>query len=404
MSQIPQIPTSSGRNHFNLEIASISTCNMACTYCFEGDELKSKKKQPTQNIEHIISKMETLLTDQKFMSIYNGICLNFWGGEPTLNYEWNKELITQTKIKFPGLVSYFFYSNGYSLEKVRRHLDLFSENEHEDNTIRLQISWDGVSNGRVNHSNEATNDKVQDHIIELAKLYPKLNLMTKATIQPEELLHLEDLWLGYHSLFVKVNSINSRVTITFSPTLNYVDDYAMEQEYLNKLSINFGKVLKLEEAFYDKYRFHLFGWFSMDHAGARVKRMTNCSAGINLAAIDYDGNLSVCHGTLYSPLKKDFISFQNTNIKDSNEDFKVKLFKTREELQKSHSYIADECINCTATVCYKCPVVNLEQLNDGVQSENFQKRDPRHCSIYKLFGKFDRLLINIKVQKYKEVS
>ena len=29
---------------FNFEIASTSNCNMVCTYCFEGDELKSKAK------------------------------------------------------------------------------------------------------------------------------------------------------------------------------------------------------------------------------------------------------------------------------------------------------------------------------------------------------------------------
>jgi len=395
----------SHRNPFNLEIASISTCNMACTYCFEGDELKSKKKQPEENIDHIIYKIDTLLNDSKFMSIYNGICLNFWGGEPTLNYEWNRDLILRTQILFPGKISYFIYSNGYNLEKVQKHINLFNEEQQKDDTIRLQISWDGIVNGRVNHSGTSTNFKVKETILALAKEYPNLNFSTKATIQPEELLQLEELWLGYHGLFTEVTKFNSRAIVTFSPTLNYVDDYATDQEYLNKLSINFGKVLKLEEVFYDKYKFHLFGWFSNDHASARVKRMTNCSAGINLAAIDYEGNLSVCHGTLYSPLKKDFISFQNTNIKDSNQDFKDKLFKTREELEKHHSYVADECISCTATVCYKCPVINLEQLNEGVQSKNFQKRDPRHCNIYKLFGKFDRLLINIKVQKYKkEVS
>ena len=79
-----------GLPSFNLEIATTSTCNMACTYCFEGEELKSKQKQHHQNIEPIIQKIDLLLSDPKFCMEYSGICLNFWGGEPTLNYSWNK--------------------------------------------------------------------------------------------------------------------------------------------------------------------------------------------------------------------------------------------------------------------------------------------------------------------------
>ncbi len=393
------------RNHFNLEIATISSCNMACTYCFEGEELQSKKTQPKENIDSIIQKMQALLTDEKFLSEYNGICLNFWGGEPTLNFEWNKELIHKAKKQFKDRVSFFIYSNGYSYTKLTQHIDLFSVTEMYNDTIRIQISWDGISNGRVNHREEATNERVRENIIKISKNYWNLNLTTKATIQPEELIKLDTIWLRYFDLFQDIYKHSSRTRVIFSPTLNYVDDYATEQEYLDQISLSFGKVLKLEEAFFDKYKTHLFGWFSDDHSSARTKRMTNCSAGINLAAIDYEGNLSVCHGTLYSPLKKDFIAFQNTNIKDSNQDFKIKLFETREQLKKKHQYVADECISCTATICYKCPVVNLEQLNEGVNADNFQTRDPRHCNIYKLFGKFDRILINIKSQKNnKEVS
>ena len=39
---------------FNFEIAS-TNCNMACTYCFEGDELKSKQKKQ-ENIPKNCSK------------------------------------------------------------------------------------------------------------------------------------------------------------------------------------------------------------------------------------------------------------------------------------------------------------------------------------------------------------
>jgi radical SAM protein with 4Fe4S-binding SPASM domain len=135
---------------------------------------------------------------------------------------------------------------------------------------------------------------------------------------------------------------------------------------------------------------------------ARGKRLTNCSAGINMMAVDYDGTMSACHGTLYSDMKKDFSNHISTNIKDPNQKFLTRFFESREELKKSTEYVADSCINCEATVCYKCPVVNIEQLNE-FKPENFQVRDTRHCNIYKTFGKFDRALIESKSYKYRTI-
>ena len=68
---------------------------MACTYCFEGEELKSKAKQKQENIPKIVNKLKELLQDTGFRKEYSGIVLNFWGGgEPTINFNWNKDLIT----------------------------------------------------------------------------------------------------------------------------------------------------------------------------------------------------------------------------------------------------------------------------------------------------------------------
>ena len=98
---------------FNLEVASTPNCNMACTYCFEGEELKSKKQQLPESIPNIVSKVEALLQNKQFNTEYpDGICINFWGGEPTLNFNWNKELIDTIKA-IPELderISYFIYT------------------------------------------------------------------------------------------------------------------------------------------------------------------------------------------------------------------------------------------------------------------------------------------------------
>lgn len=388
-------------SYFNLEIASTSTCNMACTYCFEGEELQSKQVQPKESIPKIILKIKELLDSEKFNNEYpRGICINFWGGEPTLNFEWNKELIETTRKLFGKKVSYFIYSNGFDYKKLAQHIDLFTNDDLLYNRLRVQISYDGIPNGRIQHNGKSTNELVENHIKTFALMYPELQLTTKATIQPEELKVLETIWRKFYDLYKSIKSGESnRTIVTFSPTLNYVDNFDdTNEEYIKEISSQFQKVTVLEDAFYRKNSFHLFGWFSENFKEARGKRLTNCSAGINMMAIDYSGQVSSCHGVLYSDKKKDFESFHDMNINQPEEVFIPKFFKSRELLKKHTEHVTHNCITCEATVCYKCPVINIEQIGT-FSPENYQVRDTRHCQIYKTFGRYDRVLMTLKLNK-----
>ena len=93
----------------------------------------------------------------------------------------------------------------------------------------------------------------------------------------------------------------------------------------------------------------------------------------------------------------------------------LQRFKLKPELNR----MDNECKNCEATVCYKCPIVNIEQVAKEIKEhenqekiifkrtapddivKNFQKRDPRHCGIYKTFGPIDRAFVNMKLALIK---
>lgn len=408
---------------FNLEVASTPNCNMACTYCFEGEELKSKSKQTLENIDYIVNRIYELLESKEFSDKYSGITLNFWGGEPTINFEWNKELINRIReIGYVdnNIVDFFIYSNGFDYLKVKKHIDLFTFKELEENKLRLQISYDGIGltpSERIDHKGNSTNERVRNNILTIALVYPELNLRTKATIQPIDLLNIKTIWLDYCDLFHTIyrNSKRSKTEIFYSPTINYIDDFETTEEYLKDLQKAFEEIASYELSFYNKYKRHLFAWFGSGSSGGlnptiqnlNDKRKTNCSAGVNILLLDVEGNASVCHGTLYSPLKEDFKKFTDTNIKDVR--FIDKFFKSRNELEKSINRIDPSCESCEATVCYKCPIINVEQsktqlANENQEnlgnlnyiSENFQTRDSRHCGIYKTFGPIDKALFALK--------
>lgn len=396
---------------FNFEISSTPNCNMACTYCFEGEELKSKEKQSLENIPILVEKIKALLQDEIFSSEYSGITINFWGGEPTINFNWNKELIFAIRKSIPqDQIRYFFYSNGFSYSKVTQHIDLFSEEEIKNGVLRFQISWDGIEGLRVDHSGKQTLGIIRQNILKLAKNYKNLQCSTKATIQPEELLILPKIWDEFYKLFIECQEFQADFEVNFSPTLNYVDDYLTTPEYLKEIEQQFYKVAQKELVFYKKYKRHLFSWFGAEsEKDFYNKRSTNCSAGIHLLVVSIQGDVSPCHGALYSPLKRNFENLSKAKITDTPKDFVKKVHDMRFSLKPELNKLDSECKTCEATVCYKCPIVNSEQHLQkkfpNIQNmdiiNTFQNRDPRHCQIYKTFGPVDRALYNIKKENYE---
>lgn len=413
---------------FNLEIASTPNCNMACSYCFEGEELKSKLKQSDQNIINIIKRMDDLLTDPKFYTEYKGICINFWGGEPTINFDWNKRLIEEIRIKeetWGKKITYFIYSNGFDFKKVQKHIELFSKEELDKDVLRLQISWDGIPGERIDHKGNQTYITIEKNIKNIAMIYPNLNLKIKATIQPREIPILKSIWRKFFDLDEWVQKhTKSKLIVNYSPTLNYVDDFKITDAYLETIKTSFLEIANLELEYFKINGRHLFTWFESNSEEDFIsKRKVNCSAGINIMAFDLEGNASVCHGSLYSPLKDDFIKFHGINIGTTNTvDFRTKFYETREQLKTVQDKFDDGCQTCTATVCYKCPIVNVEQSIKGLEVtekreqltetdlleeetiiETFQDRDSRHCEIYKLFGLIDRALYKLKLNSIKDL-
>ena len=401
MSQTPKLP------YWNLEVSTIPRCNMACSYCFEGEELQSKKSQSRENIVHIVKTIEDLLSDERFQKEYESIRVNLWGGEPTLAYNWNKELIETLATKdYWDRVSFFMYSNGYDFDRVVKHLNIFVNSPlgNQLHKFKIQISWDGFIGDRIDHKGANTHTRVKENILRLALFYPDLDVSVKATLPLKYMLDLPNIWDEFYDLHNKVQKLNPKnFVVTYSPTIDYTTDYdVFHPDSLNnkskELEATFKIIAKKEILFYKKYGYHLFGWFSETLSDLKGRRLFNCSAGVHMAMVNIDNEVLACHGALYPTSKQSkdiFLKQFNTKITDP--DFKDVLFKTRDQLKKQIDRVDDSCKTCSATVCYKCPIVNVEEklktdtpTNDNFVFEQFQSRDPRHCEIYKIFGNIDR--------------
>ena len=75
--------------HFDINMTG--QCNLRCTYCTEAGNDYSPK-----NCDAIIPSMIVFfdrVLQSDLMKQYDGLCINFWGGEPTLKTDSIIELV-----------------------------------------------------------------------------------------------------------------------------------------------------------------------------------------------------------------------------------------------------------------------------------------------------------------------
>jgi len=354
--------------YYSYEITTTQQCNMACTYCFEGEELKDKTKQ--LNEKDIIRSVYDMLNDKEFMKDYTGITLNMWGGESTLN----KEMIINLIQEFANYnIDFFFYTNGYNALDIATII--YKSKELLDNyekRLRFQISFDGMNNDleRVDHAGNGTSKRILKNIDYFKKEFPEIAFTLKSTLMINELYNLVDHWYYWKDLIEKYPEFS------WSPTLEYTQQYDISKEQLDKITDQFLKIAKLDIQYYKNNSRYVWGWF--EH-----KDKSLCSAGINISNVDLEGNVTMCHGALYSTKKDDLIL---GNIKDTNI---IQKIKTNKYYTQEIFTMSDHCKNCVATVCYQCPTVNHE-LNG-----KFYEPKVDLCDVYQSFGKISRT-----VQKY----
>ena len=353
---------------FNLEVTTTQRCDMACSYCFEGEELQNNKRQ--DNTDQIIQRVHDMLNDETFMSQYSGIILEFWGGEPTLNFKMIKRLIFEFK---DCPVDFFSYTNGLNTLNIEGII-LYAKQYIDLNRISFQISYDGLYNDkeRVDHQGKGTSERVLSTLRYLKNKYP-VQISLKATMMVNDLQNMIDQWHHFKSIQDEFHDL------VWAPTLEYTQTYQITDDFIQKIRKQFLLVTKLEIEHYSKYKRNVLSWYN-----ASTTQKAICSAGLNIANIDLDGNLSVCHGALYSPDKKDLV---HSNI--YNADF-LKQLISMQNLHKELLHVPESCESCVATVCYQCPTVQYSVSNKSTYNEKYHDPKSDLCRVYQTFGEIHR--------------
>lgn len=365
------------RGSLTFELTTTALCDLNCTYCFEGVKSNPKK---LQDLDLLAKRIREILDTDWFNENYIKAQISFWGGEPTLNYNYITKIINE--FKDDERVWFQMYSNGYNIENMKKVVD-----NVDCSKFNIQISYDGrIINDhyRLTHTGKSSADLVLQTFKYLAD--KGISLHMKSTIPGTGIKYINETWDNFNELRNEYKDYKN-VRINFAPTL----DYAMmpsDEDKLKEVQIFREQVLKIakkEIEFYKNNGHFLMSWFGGSNSKA------NCSAGLNMIAIDVDGNSYACHGVFYSKNKD---KLKSSSIFD--DDFINNIKEFNDSFETSVKNVPEACKKCVATTCIVCPVNTFNISKKESTKEKWEDRAVNGlCEFYQAFGEIDR-----SIQKY----
>jgi uncharacterized protein len=376
----PEMTELRNRGSFTFELTTSALCDLDCTYCFEGAKTNPKR---LEELDLLIKRIRQVKDSAWFKETYqDGMSISFWGGEPTLNVNYIIKIMNE--FQNDDEVWFHMYTNGFNKKNLKKLLEAVPLNK-----FAIQVSYDGKpinDKFRLTKNRKTTSDMVMENF-EWLSTFPLRKLDLKATVPSEAIPKLYDTWLDYEGIYNKFIDAPANVVIRFAPSL----DYSMLQkpgedkgEAARVWREQILKIAKKEIEFYEKNGEHLMSWFG--YGDTKV----NCSAGLNMVAVDVDGSTYACHGVLYSPNKKDL---QHSSIFDDN--FVEATANKSDSYHESVHRVSDVCKDCVATMCMICPVAS----HTISKKESFEDKWTDRwvnglCEFYQTFGEIDRTVQN----------
>jgi len=308
---------------FFVDINVTSLCNLACKYCFVGGtgEIFSDSSRACDFINRLIQS-------RFFLDNYKMLCVNFWGGEPTLRPQFIKDIIAA--FDDIGCIRFFIFSNGTKLEGIQDLLLKYRYKKTENHPkLVLQVSYDG----------EPIHSKFRGQTELVWKTLSWLDahdvpFTIKSTVPYGGFKYMYDAYLDIKKIGSEMMGKGFK-NLDYFPTIeHYNSSDCLFEDYERDLEKALIKIAKKELV--DKT--NMFKWFTNSRAV--------CTAGKDLIAIDCDGKIYPCHGCLYEDKKEHVLGdIDNHNVFDALADFRKRI---------SQHLAIESCPNCQVSFCLRC--------------------------------------------------
>jgi radical SAM protein with 4Fe4S-binding SPASM domain len=320
-------------------ITLTQSCNLACTYCYE--EYRQLKSMDFDTAYQIISSELNNKND------YEIVMIDFFGGEPFMQFDLIKRLVSAVKAEeWENDYIFFTGTNGTLV-----HGDVQEWLIENKDCFVCGLSFDGTKEMQnINRSNSA--DMIDlDFFL---KHYG--NEEIKMTVSPETLPMLAEGVIFLHNMGFEV-SCNLAYGIDWSKEsatealereLNKLIDYYIENPNITPCS--------------------MLGMGIETIAYGAEKLLRYCGCGIDMVAYDVDGKPYPCH--LFMPLSAGAEKAEKAN----------ELYFYEEEIPLEH--IDDKCKDCIVkSICPTCYGSNYITFGD------IYKHEDSYCKLTKIIMK-----------------
>ncbi len=302
-------------------------CNMSCEYCF-ASEGTFKGQRSLMNRETAFAALDFLIDHS---GKRNHLEVDFFGGEPLLNFELVKETVAygrKRELETGKTFRFTLTTNGLGLNKE----NMAYINEHMSNVV---LSIDGRpeinDNMRHCHNGEGTYQLILPKIKEMAALRGDKPHFVRGTFTrsnldfSKDVAHLAEQGFKEISVEPVVAPAHSPLALREEDCQQIKDEYdALAAYYLDKRLLG------------DPFRFFHF-MIDLQQGPCMKKRASGCGAGTEYVAITPEGDIYPCHQFVGNePFKMGHVS---TGITESH---------VKDQFQHTTIYDKDDCRQCWA--------------------------------------------------------
>jgi len=337
-------------------------CNLRCAYCFAGEGDYGAISRALMPLDVGIKAIDFLIANS---GSRRNLEVDFFGGEPTLNFEVVKSIVKYARSREAEAGKKFRFTlttNGLLLDNEK----IEYINCHMDNVV---LSLDGRKeiNDKMRKSLDtkaSCYDKILPKFQQLAEARNHQNYYMRGTYTRENLdfcndvLHMADL--GFSQISVE--------PVIGPPSASYSlrwDDVPVLCEEYEKLAIEMAK-RRTAAGGRDFNFFHFM--LDMTNGPCAAKRITGCGAGTEYLAVTPEGDLYPCH---------QFVGDEQFCL--GNLENGIIHTDWQEEFSKCNVYTKPECDKCWAKYfCSGGCAANAYHINGDIM-----KPDEIGCELQK---------------------
>ncbi|MBO8159641.1 thioether cross-link-forming SCIFF peptide maturase [Thermosyntropha sp.] len=259
-------------------------CNMKCRYCFAGQGNFGGK--PSLMSKDTGKKALDFLV-QRSGNIRN-LEVDFFGGEPLLNFEVVKSLIAygrELEKKTGKKFNFTLTTNAVLLnEKILDYL--------VDENISLILSLDGRKEtndrNRILNNGQGTYDLIVPHI-KMTKAKKPISFYVRGTFTRDNLDFVSDV---KHIVDLGIDALSLEPAVGENE-----DEFAIKKEDLPQVLKEYENLTRLLWEYYERGKEILFFHYNLNLMGGPciAKRITGCGAGFEYLAVTPEGDIYPCH-------------------------------------------------------------------------------------------------------------